>query len=102
MHPKEAVILWKSCAGPGSWQELWTHGKRSSCLSRFASRTCDAVENPLWSCLFLKDCAPWKGPILEQLILRKSMGRTLEKSEECHLWEKPHTAAGEECEGYPP
>ncbi|XP_072711964.1 A-kinase anchoring protein 7 isoform X4 [Ciconia boyciana] len=43
MCPKEAVTLWEAHAG-GSWQDLWTHGERSPCWSRFAGRTCDPVE----------------------------------------------------------
>ena len=38
--PKEAVTLWKAHAGAGSWQDLWTHGKRSPRWSRFAGRIC--------------------------------------------------------------
>lgn len=28
---EEAVTLWETCSGAGSWQDLWTHGERSQC-----------------------------------------------------------------------
>ncbi|KAK4828799.1 hypothetical protein QYF61_000856 [Mycteria americana] len=57
--------------------------------------------DPCWSSLFLKDCAPWKGPILEQFVKNFSLweGPTLEKFVEgCFPWEGPHAGAEEECE----
>ncbi|GAB0206975.1 hypothetical protein GRJ2_003163100 [Grus japonensis] len=45
--PKEAVAPWEARAGAGSWQDLWTHGERSPCRSRFAGRTCDPVGDPM-------------------------------------------------------
>ena len=42
--------------------------------------------DPRWSSLFLKDCAPWEGPTLEQLV------------EDCLPWEGPHAGAGQERE----
>ncbi|CAM9951837.1 unnamed protein product, partial [Bubo scandiacus] len=45
-----------------------THGERSPRWSRFAGRACDPVGDPRWSSLFLKDCTPWKGSTLEQLV----------------------------------
>jgi len=44
--------------------DMW--GERSPCWSRFASRACDPMGHPHWSSLFLKDCNPWNGPMLEQ------------------------------------
>ena len=83
-------------AGPvDPWRE------RSPRWSRFAGRTCDSVGDPRWSSLFLKDCTPWKGPMLEQFMKNCSPweGLTLEKFvEDCLPWEGPHTGAGEECE----
>ena len=40
--------------------------------------------DPRWSSLFLKDCTPWEGPTLEQLV------------EDCLPWEGPHAGAGQE------
>ena len=92
---------WEAHAGAGSWQDLWPHGERSPRWSRFAGRTCDSAGDPRWSSLFLKDCTPWKGPMLEQLVKNCSPweGLTLEKfMEDCLLGEGPHAGAGEECE----
>jgi len=44
------------------------------------------VGDPFWSSLFLKDCTPWKGPMLGQF------------TENCLSWEGPHAEAGEERE----
>ncbi|KAJ7408232.1 suppression of tumorigenicity 5 protein isoform x4 [Pitangus sulphuratus] len=63
---EEAVTPWEACAEAGSRQDLWTHGERSPRWSRLAGRTCDPVGDPHWSSRFLKDCTPWKGPMLEQ------------------------------------
>ncbi|KAK4809986.1 hypothetical protein QYF61_004438 [Mycteria americana] len=85
---EEAVTLWEACAGAGSWQDLWTHGERSLHWRRFAGRTCDPAGDPRWSSLFLKDCAPWKGLMLEQFVknCRPWEGLTLEKFvEKCLL-----------------
>ena len=63
------------------------------------------MEDPLWSSLFLKDCTPWKGPMLEQFMKNCSPweGLTLEKFvEDCLPWEGPHAGAGEECESSSP
>ena len=57
--------------------------------------------DPRWSSLFLKDCTPWMGPMLEQFMKNCSPweGLTLEKfMEDCLPWEGPHAGAGEECE----
>ncbi|PKU38070.1 neurexin-3-hypothetical protein [Limosa lapponica baueri] len=78
---------------------------------------CDPMESPSWSkllaglvipwgthagtCLFLKGCAPWKGPTLEQIMKNcySWEGPMLEKlMEDCLPWERPHTGTGEECE----
>ncbi|PKU41973.1 suppression of tumorigenicity 5 protein isoform x4 [Limosa lapponica baueri] len=58
---KEAVTLWETHAGAGSWQDLWPHGERSPHWSRFAGRTCDPMGDPHWSSLLLKDCTPTEG-----------------------------------------
>jgi len=66
--------------------DLWR--VRSPCWSRFAGRTCDTVEDPRWSSLFLKDCTPLKGPTLGQFVKNCTSweGLTLEKFvENCRL-----------------
>ena len=101
MHLREAVTPWEAHTAAGSWQDLWTRGETSPRWSRFAGRTCDPVGDPRWSSLFLKDCTPWKGPMLEQFMKKCSLweGLTLEKfMEDCLPWEGPHAGAGEECE----
>ena len=73
----------------------------SPCWSRFAGRACDPVGDPHWSILFLKDCTPWKGSMLELFMKNCSPweGRTLEQfMENSLLWEGPHAGAGAECE----
>ncbi|KAJ7400255.1 hypothetical protein BTVI_107071 [Pitangus sulphuratus] len=64
-------------------------------------RTHDPAGDPRWSSLHLKDCTPWKGPILEQFMKNCSPGEgpILEKFvEDCLPWEEGCTGAGEECE----
>jgi len=75
------VTLWEICLGTGSWQDLWTRGERSPRQSRFSGRTCDHTGDPRCSSLFLKDCAPWKGPTQGQVVKNCSPweGLTLEK-----------------------
>ena len=90
------MTLWEARAGAGSWQDLRTHGERSPGWSRFAGRTCDPVGDPHWSSLFLKDCTPWMGPMLEQFVKNCSAWEKFVK--DCLLWEGPHAGAGEECE----
>jgi len=65
MCPKNAVTLWRDCAGAGSWQDLWNRGKRSPRQSMFAGRACDPVGDPRWSSLFLKSCSLWEGLMVE-------------------------------------
>jgi len=62
---KEAVTpSWsRLLAGPA---DLWRD--RSPCWSRFAGRAFDRMGDPHWSSLLLKDCTPWEGPTLEQLM----------------------------------
>jgi len=62
------VTPWGAHAGAGSWQNLRTYGERSPHWGRFAGRTCDAVGDPRWSSLFLKDGTPWEGPTLGQCV----------------------------------
>ena len=83
-HLKEAVTLWEAHAAAGSWQDLRPHADRSPGWSRFAGRTCDPMGDPRWSSLVLKDCTPWEGPTLEQLVKNCSPweGLMLEKLEE--------------------
>jgi len=58
--------------------------------------------DPRWSSLsslFLKDCALWKGPMLEQFLKNYSLweGPTLEQfAKDCIPWEAPHTGSEEE------
>ncbi|GAB0181744.1 mitochondrial enolase superfamily member 1 [Grus japonensis] len=63
-----------------------TDTKNSPQWSRFSGRTCDPVRDSHWSSLFLKDCTPWEGPMLEQFV------------KNCNLWEGPNAGAGEQCE----
>ena len=98
--PKEAVTLWEPRSGAGSWQDLRIFGERSP-RSRFSGRTRDPVGDPRWSSVLLKDCMPWKGPMLEQFMKNCSPWEwpTLERFvEDCLLWEGPHAGAGKECE----
>lgn len=53
--PKETVTPGEVNTGAGFYQDLWSHGERSPCWSRFAVRTHDPVGDPQCSCLFLKD-----------------------------------------------
>ena len=90
---------WEPRARAGSWQDLKICGKKSPCWSRFSGRTCDPVGDPCWSSVLLKDCTPWKGPMLEQFVKNCSPGEQLmlEKfMEDCLPWEGPHGGAGEE------
>jgi len=55
----------------------------------------------LWGSLFLKDCTPWEGLMLEQCMKNCSLweGLMLEKfMENCLPWEGPYAGAGAECE----
>jgi len=79
LQPMEIVT------GADTTINLWPMERRS-CWSWFADRTCELVEDPRWSSLFLKDCTPWKGLMLENFI------------EDCLLWERPNTGAVEYCE----
>ena len=57
--------------------------------------------DPRWSSLFLKDCTPWEGPTLEQLVKNCSPweGLPLQKVvDDCLPWEGPQAGAGAECE----
>ena len=59
------------------------------------------MRDPLWSSLFLKDCIPWRSPMLEQFLKNCSLweGPTLEKFvKDCIPSEGQHAGAGEECE----
>jgi len=56
---------------------LRTHGEGSPPWSRFAGRTCDAMEDPRWSSPFMKgptlgqfvkSCSPWEGLMLEKFV----------------------------------
>lgn len=42
-------------------RDLWTLREKRPHCSRFVGRTCDPVEDPHWSSLFLKEGIPWKG-----------------------------------------
>ena len=58
-------------------------------LEQAPGRTCGPVGDPRWSSLFLKDCTPWMGPMLEQFVKNCSPweGLTLEKFvEDCSPW----------------
>jgi len=69
-------------------------------LEQASGRTGGPMGDPRWNSLFLKDCTPWKGPMLGQFMENYSPweGLTLEKFVEvCLPWEGPHAAEGEEC-----
>jgi len=56
------------------------------------------LADPCWSCLFMKDCTPWKEPTLGQLLKNCSPWEvlTLEKFvKESLLWEEPYAGAGD-------
>ena len=91
--PNKGVTLWTAHTWTSSWYDLWPHGERSSCWSRFAGRACDPMGDPCWSRLFLKDCTPWMGPTMGQFEKNFSLwkGFMLEKFvENCPLWEAAH------------
>jgi len=62
---------WSRC------QDLRMSGERSPRLSRFAGRAGDPVGDLRWRRLLLKDCTPWKGPMLGQFM------------KSCSLWGGP-------------
>ncbi|TRZ13652.1 hypothetical protein HGM15179_013468 [Zosterops borbonicus] len=71
-----------------------THYGAGRCLKE----GCEPVGSPCWSRLFLKDCTPWKGPMLEQFMKNCNLWERLmlEKFvEDWLLWEGPHTEDGE-------
>jgi len=75
--------------------------ERRPSWSRFAGRTCEPMGDPCWSSLFLKDCSPWKGLMLELLMKNCRLWEVfmLEKfMEDCLLREGPHPGAEEESE----
>jgi len=97
MRLKEAVILWRSHAGTGSWKDLLIHGEKSPCWSKFAGRTCDPVGDALWSSVFLKGCTPWKTTTLEQFMKKCSLweGSAMKNfMEDCLLWEGTRAGTG--------
>ena len=63
--PKEAVTPWTPCAGPGSWQDLWTRGERSPHWSRFVGRTCDPVGEHTLEQSVPEELHPWEGLMLQ-------------------------------------
>jgi len=77
--PKEAVTPWRACAGAGSWQDLWPCGELPTQEQVF-------WQDPHWSSPFLKDCTPWKGPMVDRFM------------ENCLLCRGPHAGAGAERE----
>ncbi|TRZ18074.1 hypothetical protein HGM15179_009029 [Zosterops borbonicus] len=82
-------------------EESGDHGKSSPHWSRFAGRTFDPMEDPRWSSLFLRNCTPWKGHMLEQFVKKCSSWEELilEKfMEDYCLWERSHGGAGEDYE----
>lgn len=48
--------VWTVTMWAGSWQDLWNHGERSLCWSRFSSWTCHPMGGWHKSRLCLKDC----------------------------------------------
>lgn len=80
--------LW---AGPKTiWREEATQ-------SWFGGRTCDPMESPHWSSLFLKDCPKGKGSTLEQLMKNcRLWGGLIIRNfmKGCLLWEALHIVVG--------
>lgn len=76
-----------------SWKNLQIHGERSPLRSSFAGKICDSTRVSF----FLKDCTPWKRPMLEQFIKNCQWeGLMLEQlMEDCLPWEGPHVETGE-------
>ena len=65
------------------WQELWPVG------------------DPHWSSLFLMDCTPWRGPMLEQFLKNYSPSEGSNPEpfmKDYILWEGPHPGAREQLE----
>ncbi|KAJ7421660.1 hypothetical protein BTVI_17220 [Pitangus sulphuratus] len=94
----EGDAPWEAHGAARSWQDLWLHGERSPCCSRFAGRTCDPIGEPHRSSLFLKDCPSWKGSMLEQLMKNciQWEGFMFDKFVEPLTWEASHAEAEEE------
>jgi len=66
---EEAVTPRQACTGAASCQDVWTHGVRGTCaggglLAGFVT----PWGHPRWISQFLKDCTPWEGLTLEQLV----------------------------------
>lgn len=59
---------------------------RGSCCSWFGDRICDPVGDLCCHSLFLKDCTPLEGLVLNKFV------------EDCVLWDGPYTGAGMEGE----
>ncbi|KAK4830770.1 hypothetical protein QYF61_013259 [Mycteria americana] len=82
LHGRAGVCALKKAVTPsahtgaGSWQDLWPI-KRSPHRSSLSGRTCGPVGDPCWSSPCLKDCTPWKEPMLEQFL------------KNCSPWEGP-------------
>ncbi|GAB0180544.1 zinc finger and BTB domain-containing protein 5 [Grus japonensis] len=81
--PEGGCGPWEAHAGASSRQDLWTHGERSPCQSRFAGRTCDPVGDPTLEQSapeglhpmgetmleqFMNDCSPWERLTLEKFM----------------------------------
>lgn len=76
--------------GPGRGDRSW-----------FSSRICGPAGGPHSNSLFPKDCSPWEGPMLEQLLNNRSpwKGPMLEQLEkDCDLWEGSHAGEGKQHE----
>ncbi|KAK4825631.1 hypothetical protein QYF61_001416 [Mycteria americana] len=56
-------------------------------LEQSSGKIRDPAGDPCWSSAFLKDCSPWKGPMLKQLVKNYSLweGPMLEKFVEDYL-----------------
>jgi len=76
MCPERSCSPWRGHAGAGSCQVLWPV-ERSPGRSRSSGRTCDPMGGPCWSSPFLKDCTPWKAPVLGAFLQElQPVGRT--------------------------
>ena len=75
--------------------------ERSRCWSKFSGRMCGPAGDLHWNNLFLKNCTPWKGHMLEQFVKNCSPweGPKLEKFlKDCLPWVGPHAGEGIERE----
>lgn len=79
---------------------LVAHGEEHPCRNRFSVKTCNLMGYPHRSIPFLKDCIPWKGPMLYQFMKKGSLweGLLLEVMSDCIPWTEFQAEAGKKYE----